>query len=492
MNTIHNVEIADEINRSRAMVARAAQIGVKDAARLYGRHPSSLWRLKKQIKAGLPACDRRHFNPGAASSLDNRRVEWALAFMSARQGAALSVVCRELNKVAETEGWPKTNYYALRRAIEKLPADVRKLLAAGGKAAFEKTGLVGKRVQSRPLELVQMDASEMPIWTVHPATGELIKPWMTGIIDGHSRVILGMDFHLGSPDAFATASALADAFSPKNDESWPFFGIPETVQSDNAQAYVGKVLSGIAVRANFILDHIPAGCPSANGKIERFFQTFQDSLLSRLAGYASQSHAKGKAETRGVIPWEVLKSVCRRYLLEYHSSVHSGIGTTPWEAWHENIQDAPGYLIPPAEIRRKMRVAVTCDVTREGVQVMGTGYSGKALNGLVGDMVTVLCSAKGGDQSVEAFHRGNQIGFLRPVPLVTADINAARLKRQINLSGFRKKMREEFENCPPEQTPEVVLPKEERKRMKTAQKKTPRNRTIKPARFEVEGQKEAK
>lgn len=492
MNTLLKSSVAEDLNRTRNLLKKAEVHGVEKTAQIAGMAPGSLWRIRRKVAAGLPACDRRHFNSGAASTLDNRRVEWALAFMSARQGAALSVVCRELNKAAVTEGWPKTNYYALRRAIGKLPADVRKLLAAGGKAAFEKTGLVGKRVQSRPLELVQLDASEMPIWTIHPATGELIKPWMTGIIDGCSRVILGMDFHLGSPDAFTTASAMADAFSPKNDESWPFFGIPETVQTDNAQAYVGKVLSGIAVRADFILDHIPAGCPSANGKIERFFQTFQDSLLSRLAGYASQSQAKGKAETRGVIPWEVLKSVCRRYLLEYHSSVHSGIETTPWEAWHENIQNAPGYLVPPAEIRRKMRVEVTCDVTREGVQVMGAGYSGKALNGLVGDMVTVLCSAKGGDQSVEVFHRGNRIGFLRPVPLVTAAINAARLKRQIKLSGFRKKMRETFENCPPEQAPEGVLPKEERKRIKAAQKKAPRNRTIKPARFEVEGQKETK
>jgi len=486
MSDLLKSAISEKLSRNLAILQRAEQIGVAEAAKFYDLHPTTIWKLQNRVAEGKPAFDRRHMNPGAASSVDQNRLGWALAFMSSHQGVPLSVVQRELNKLAETEGWPKTSYSSLSRAINKLPKDMRVLLAEGGRAAFEKTGLVGKREQSRPLELVQIDASEMPIWTIHPATGLLIKPWMTGLIDGLSRVVPWLEFHLAKPDAVGAARAVTQAFMPKGDETLPFFGIPETLQTDNAQEYIGTLLQGVSVRAGFILDQVPISSPGANGKIERFFQTFQDQLLSRLAGYASQSHAKNKAEARGVIPWEVLKAVSRRFLLEYHSSVHRGIGMTPWEAWHENISNAPGYFVPASEIRRKLRIEVTCDVTREGILVFGSSYSGKALNGLVGSKVTVLCSAMGGDQSVEAFHLGNRIGFLRPTPLVIDEINKGRLNRQIGLSKFRKKMKDSLVDNPPVAAPETVIPAEERKRIKASQQQPKRKGRIKPVKFEVE------
>ena len=135
MSEIFKPEISEEINRTRAILKKAEVFGAEETAKAFGIHPSSVWRLRKKVAEGGPACDRRRFNPGAASSVDGRRVEWALAFMAARQGAPLSVVCRELNKAAIREGWPETHYGALRRAIEKLPADMRTLLAKGGNGA---------------------------------------------------------------------------------------------------------------------------------------------------------------------------------------------------------------------------------------------------------------------------------------------------------------------------------------------------------------------
>jgi len=102
----------------------------------------------------------------------------------------------------------------------------------------------------------------------------------------------------------------------------------------------------------------------------------------------------------------------------------------------------------------------------------------------------VLTSAEGGDQSVDAYFAGNFIGKLRPVPFVADEINHARLGRKLKLSAFRKKMRESLKKCPPTNDPTTVVPSEERKRIQVAQKKSPRKRTIKPARFEVETQKE--
>ena len=490
MSTIYQDSVAEEINRSRALLQRAEKVGVKEAAKSAGLHPATLWRLKKRVKEGGRLFDGRHLNPGAAGSIDETRMKWSLGYLAAHQGVALAQVCKELNLVALREKWPATNYYTLRRAIEKLPADVKTILMQGGKAVYEKTAIVGRRVSSRPLELVQADFTETPVWTVHPATGETMAAYMSGTIDTYSRVILGLEFHLSPPDAIGAARAFTKAFSPKGDARMPFFGLPETVQTDNAKVYIGGLLSAMAVRAGFILDYTPINCPGANGKIERFFQTFESYFFSKLPGYTGQSNGKAKAETRGVVPFTVLQSLAQKALFEYHSTIHSEIGTTPWEAWHEAIQNSPGYFMAPREIREKLRIGVAVDVEREGVTVLGCTYSGKCLAGMVGMPITVLTSAEGGDQSVDAYFAGNFIGKLRPVPFVADEINHARLGRKLKLSAFRKKMRESLKKCPPTNDPTTVVPSEERKRIQVAQKKSPRKRTIKPARFEVETQKE--
>lgn len=490
MPTIYQDSVAEEINRSRALLQQASKVGVKEAARIAGVHPATLWRLKKRAKNGGRLFDGRHLNPGAASCIDETRMMWALGYLAAHQGVAIAQVCKELNLVAMREKWPATNYHSLRRAIAKLPSDLKTILMEGGKAVYENTAIVGQRVSSRPLELVQADFTETPVWTVNPATGETMAAYMSGTIDTYSRVVMGLEFHLTPPDAISAARAFTKAFLPKGDARMPFFGMPETVQTDNAKVYIGGLLSAMAVRAGFILDYTPINCPGANGKIERFFQTFESYFFSKLPGYTAQSNGKAKAEARGVIPYTVLQSLAQKALFEYHSTVHSGIGTTPWEAWHEGVQNSPGYFLPPREMREKLRIGIAVDVKREGVTVLGSQYSGKCLAGMVDMPITVLTSAAGGDQSVDAYFAGNFIGKLRPVPFVADEINQARLGRTMKLSSFRKKMRESLKKCPPTDAPQTVVPSEERKRIRSEQKKTPRKRTIKPARFEVETQKE--
>jgi hypothetical protein len=258
------------------------------------------------------------------------------------------------------------------------------------------------------------------------------------------------------------------------------------VQTDNAKIYTGTVMSGVANRARFVLDPVPLHSPGANGKVERFFGTFKTRFAATLAGYTRQSHGKSKAKNFGVIPWEVLKSLGRRFLLEYHSSVHSELGVTPWEAWHESIASAPGYYVPAAEIRKSMRVEVSCVVQREGVAVLGSNYSGASLNGLVDEEIVVLTSAMGGDQSVDAYHRGRFIGRLRPREFVADEINTTRTARKVSLTRFRARMRDSLSEQPPADGATTVRPREERARIKKERAKKPGKHSVRTVRLTVE------
>jgi len=65
------------------------------------------------------------------------------------------------------------------------------------------------------------------------AKGTAVRPWLTVILDDHSRVIAGYAVFLGDPTAAQTALALRQAISRKSDPQWPVCGIPATLYSDH-------------------------------------------------------------------------------------------------------------------------------------------------------------------------------------------------------------------------------------------------------------------
>ena len=441
---------------------REPGVSVEEVAKIVGKHHSTLYRMKKRAEAGETLIDRRLISTGMPSKVDDMRAGWALAFLSSRQGASLSLACRELNKVAEANGWPETNYYGLYRYIEKMPSDLRQLLAEGSKSMLLKSMPVGRRENYRLLELVQGDFTELPIWTLDLANGKIFKPYMTGVIEAASRVVMGVKFHKSPPDAIEVVGTVRKAFLPKDDPAFPFWGVPEVFQSDNGGVFVGTQLTEAAQRTGFIVDPIAIGQPEENGKIERFFGTFSRGFLARLEGYADQSSGKAKAE-RGVIPYPVLERLAWNYLIEYSATVHSEINSTPWEKWHELVGASANRLFPRKHIADGMRVMLEADVTREGVSIDGRYYNGSCLNGFVKRKVSVLVTPQECDQTVPAYYKGKLLGTLRLATKVADEINSGRFPRAKRLIKFRKDMAGKLDELPQVNHPETVKPKEAQK-----------------------------
>lgn len=486
--TVVKSSVALDINRRRAILKRLAEPGVP-VAELAGAvklHPSTIYRMKERADAGESLVDGRLLLPGMPSKVDDLRVGWVLAYLAAHQGASCAVACRELNKIAPNNGWPETNYFGLRRRLKALPADLRKLLADGSKAMLQKTMPVGRREKYRVLELVQGDFSELPIWTVDMADGTMFKPYMTGVIDAASRVVTGLKFHKSPPDAAQVISTLRHAFLPKQDPNFPFWGVPEVFQSDNGGAFDNAQVQQAALRTGFVADTIAVGHPEQNGKIERFFGTFAHGFLVRLQGYADQSSGKHKAEQGGVIPFPVLERLACRYLLEYSATVHSEIGTTPWEKWHDLIGASSGRLFPRKHIEDGLRLTVEGDVTREGVSVDGRYYNGDCLNGLVEDRVTLLVTPDECDQIIPAYHRGEKIGNLRLANKVVDEINAGRLSRALRLLKFRGELAEKLDEMPESGRQETVKPAVVRKAVRATKPKKRGGKPSKSARLSRE------
>jgi hypothetical protein len=134
-----------------------------------------------------------------------------------------------------------------------------------------------------------------------------------------------------------------------------------------------------------------------------------------------------------------------------------------------------------------MRVEVDAKVCREGVSALGSNYSGAALTGLVGEPITVLTSATGGDPSVDAYHLGRFIGRLRPRELVADEVNTSRTARKVSLQQFRRKMRETLKTTPPADGVHPVRPSEERERIAKERRSPKKTGNVRTVTLEVEG-----
>jgi transposase InsO family protein len=127
-----------------------------------------------------------------------------------------------------------------------------------------------------PNELWHIDIKG-PFW-LQRARGEHTKVWIVGLVDDHSRFIIGLRV-LPRPSTEPILDWLHDCFE--------LCGIPHEVMSDNGAPFVvwmpgvltlfGKTLAELHVK------HVrtQVNSPWTNGKIERFWGVLQSELLDR-------------------------------------------------------------------------------------------------------------------------------------------------------------------------------------------------------------------
>jgi transposase InsO family protein len=144
--------------------------------------------------------------------------------------------------------------------------------------------------RSRPNELWHIDIKG-PFFLQHEK-GEYTKVWIVGLVDDHSRFLIGLRV-LPRPQARPILAWLDDCFE--------LCGRPIELMSDNGSPFVvwmpgvltlfGKTLEDLRVR------HIrtQVNSPWTNGKIERFWGVLQSELLDRYVFRTLDAAADGLA-----------------------------------------------------------------------------------------------------------------------------------------------------------------------------------------------------
>ncbi len=140
-----------------------------------------------------------------------------------RSSAAL--VHRRAAKVAKAAGWPLPSYGTVHAIVTQLdPAMV--CLALDGPAAFrDRYELIHRHRAETPNAIWQADHTMLDILILDEA-GKPVRPWLTVILDDHSRAVAGTLAFIGAPSVLNTSLALRHAIWRKADPAWPVCGVP--------------------------------------------------------------------------------------------------------------------------------------------------------------------------------------------------------------------------------------------------------------------------
>lgn len=284
--------------------------------------------------------------------------------------------------------------------------------------------LVHRREASRPNEMWQADHVLLDV-TVLDAKGKAHRPWLTAVIDDHSRAIAGYALSLNAPNALQTALALRHAIWRKERSDWPVCGIPECLYVDNGSDFTSEHIAQASIALKIRLVHSRPGRPRGRGRIERFFRTlhavFEPNLPGRLV--------RGQPPSPASLSVADLGQQFEAFLAAYHTRRHGGTGQTPLMRWQANgfLPNMPESL--EALDMLLLQVAQPRKVLRDGIRFQGRRYVEPTLAAFVGEQVEVLHDPRD-PAEVRIYHQGNFIcrglSFEHAAAPVLDDIDRAR------------------------------------------------------------------
>ena len=202
------------------------------------------------------------------------------------EAAALSAAAihRRVRDVAAAQGWRAPSYGTVHAILCSLdPAMVT--LAQDGPAAYrDRYELIHRHRAAAPNALWQADHTLLDILVLDEG-GKPVRPWLTTVIDDHSRAVAGYMVFLGAPCVLNTCLALRHAIWRKADPAWPVCGIPDVLYVDHGSDFTSRHLDQVAADLRFRVVYSAVGRPQGRGKVERLFGTLNTELLPELPGH---------------------------------------------------------------------------------------------------------------------------------------------------------------------------------------------------------------
>ncbi|MGH2493731.1 MAG: Mu transposase C-terminal domain-containing protein [Ktedonobacteraceae bacterium] len=346
-------------------------------------HIRTLRRWVQRYRAsgliGLVRLMRKDKGQKRAVTADLQQLIEGLALQKPQR--AIANIQREVSRIAKEQGWKAPSYSTVERIVQHLDPALVTFAHQGSKVYREEFDLLYRREASHPNAMWQADHTLLDIW-VFDEKDQPAKPWLTIILDDYSRSIAGYRIGFQAPSALQTALTLRQAIWRKQDAQWHICGIPSTFYTDHGSDFTSQHLEQVGSDLKMELIFSQFGIPRGRGKIERFFSTVNQLLLSHLAGYCPA----GSEESTAFLTLSAFEARFRAWLLEdYHYRPQKEINGAPQERWEaggflprmpESLEQLDLLLLTVAKVRR---------VHQDGIRFQGFRYLDLTLAGYVGE-----------------------------------------------------------------------------------------------------------
>lgn len=317
-----------------------------------------------------------------------------------RPRPSIASIHRRVTAVALKEGWKPPAYGSVRAIVRALGPALLTLAHEGAAAYRDRFELVHRHRAERPNATWQADHTQLDV-LILDTNGSHVRPWLTTVLDDHSRAVAGYTVFVGAPSALNTSLALRQAIWRKAQPDWPVCGIPDVLHVDHGADFTSLHLEQAAADLRFQLIYSTVARPQGRGKVERLFRTINTELLADLPGYLQD----GKPATPPRLSLPELDAALAAFIYRtYHARVHQEIGATPIDAWRgdgwiprlpESLEALDTLLVMVA----KPRV-----VHRDGIRFEGLRFTAPTLAAYVGESVTIRYDPRDLGE-IRVFHR---------------------------------------------------------------------------------------
>jgi len=408
-----------------ARAAREAGVALRTARR---------W-LRRYRRSGLAGLVRGARNDRGRRKTTPELVWFVEGLVLRKPRPSVATIHRRVCMIAAEHGWRLPSYGSLYSIIGRLDPALLTLAHEGAAAFRDRYELLHRHRAARPNALWQADHTQLDV-LILDASGKTVRPWLTLIMDDHSRAVVGYLPFIGAPSALQTSLALRQAIWRKADPHWAMCGIPDVLYVDHGSDFTSRHLEQVAADLHFELVYSTIARPQGRGKVERLFGTVNTELLPELPGHL----VRGKPVTAPRLTLSELDRALGAYLVgTYNCRTHSEIGAAPLTVWRgqgwlprmpQSLEELDLLLITVARER--------C-VHRDGIHFQGLRYLDPTLAAYVGEAVTIRFDPRDLGE-VRVFHRNR---FLcRAVSpehagqeITLKDIQAARTERRRRLHG---------------------------------------------------------
>jgi putative transposase len=268
-----------------------------------------------------------------------------------------------------------------------------------------------RRLATRVLQRVEIDHSPLKV-IVGTEAGPIGQPWLTVLIDYHSRMVVGLCLGFEPPSYAVLMEALRHAILPKAylpqryprvRGAWPCYGLPETVVCDRGSDFTSNDLEEAAFQLNIELDFNPPRTPHFKGTVEAFFGGLNDQLIASLPGRTFRSwerRADYKPEEGPLLSYDGLLEITHLYLVDvYAPDRHPTLPCTRLEAWEASAAEFPPCLPASSdELLVLLAKQARRNLSARGIELGGMFYTSPevlalraelAANGLTAEGLTV-------------------------------------------------------------------------------------------------------